>query len=86
MMPMMPNDFTKKVNFSFSKNTADMTHLIMMEERDEGLCLSFFPGPLPIPPVHVLLYVVCMSLSEYFVYDFVAVIKLLKVCDIFMTL
>jgi len=25
-------------------------------------------------------------LSEHFVYDFVAVIKLLKVCDIFMTL
>lgn len=42
--------------------------------------------PLPLLCVLVVQYVVCMSLSEYFVYDFVAVIKLLKVCDIFMTL
>lgn len=44
---------------------------------------------LPLPLllcVPVVQYVVCLSLSEYFVYDFVAVIKLLKVCDIFMTL
>lgn len=85
----MPNDSTKKWTAHFLG--MQTWHISLWWRPRDVPAASFghktFASPSPLVVcVPVVQYVVCLSLSEYFVYDFVAVIKLLKVCDIFMTL
>lgn len=86
---MMPNDSTKKWTAHF---LGMQTWHISLWWRPHDVSAASFghktfaSASLLSPSPCCTVYVVCLSLSEYFVYDFVAVIKLLKVCDIFMTL